>query len=821
MFYRASDQPGDVGIMLTDSPGSHILNNTVLTSGTYANPIEYRYTSTQGGVIANNLVDGLIAARNGATATLLRNLERAARSLLIDANGGDLHLAATATAAIDQGEAIPSVDGDFDGQPRPVGVAYDIGADERSAASVTYAISGRLTDAATGAAVSGVAVTLSGGASQTAYTDSSGVFSFSGLPAGLRFIVSPSQSGFSFSPGSTEFPTLARNEQADFSRSAPLVLNGGAGFLGTDSTTQGGWRGKYGAQGYVLADDIANPPAGVEISVARASAWTWAGLTTDTRALERGGSASRFAATWYAGTSFTIDINATDDQTHRVALYLLDWDQQNRAEKIDVLDAATGTLLDTRAVVGFSGGRYLVWTVRGHVSFLVTRTGGSNSVVSAVFIDPTSSAPVVSLTSPASGASFSAGATISLAATASDADGSVTKVDFFANGTLVGTDTTAPFSGSWLNVPAGNYNITAVAMDNSGLTTTSAALPITVTPSSTSGTSASFVRADATTQGNWRGVYGADGYSIAGDTTVVPSYAQLQRSGASSWTWTTTTTDVRALQKPTSGRIAAAWYAANAFSVDLNLTDAQLHQVALYFLDWDGGGRTQRVDLRDATTGVLLDSRSVGSFVSGQYLVWTVRGRVRFEITRVAGPNALLNGLFVGPGTAATVPTNGAAFVGTDAQTQGNWRGVYGADGYTVNGDTTMAAPYGTTTVSGASSWTWQASSTEVRSLQRATSGRVAAAWFAPTTFSIAVNVSDGQPHRLALYMLDWDRQNRKQRIDIVDATTGAVLDTRTVTAFDNGIYLVWDVSRPVTVKVTGEGGPNAVVSGVFLGPRP
>ena len=43
-FYRA--QPGDVGIILSDSPDTQILNNTVFLSGTYRAPIEYRYAGT-------------------------------------------------------------------------------------------------------------------------------------------------------------------------------------------------------------------------------------------------------------------------------------------------------------------------------------------------------------------------------------------------------------------------------------------------------------------------------------------------------------------------------------------------------------------------------------------------------------------------------------------------------------------------------------------------------------------------------------------------------------------------------------------------------
>src|SRR5204862_484060 len=90
-------------------------------------------------------------------------------------------------------------------------------------------------------------------------------------------------------------------------------------------------------------------------------------------------------------------------------------------------------------------------------------------------------APTVSLTAPANGATFTAPATITVSATAADADGTVAKVDFFAGTTLIGTDTSSPYSISWSNVAAGSYSLTAVATDNAGATTTSAARTITVT----------------------------------------------------------------------------------------------------------------------------------------------------------------------------------------------------------------------------------------------------------------------------------------------------------------------------------------------------
>jgi hypothetical protein len=130
--FRAANQPGDAGIGVYDSPNTQVLNNTVYLSGTYDSAIEYRFPQTTGVVIANNLTDGSIWARDGAAATLTRNVTGAGAAVFVNAAGGDLHLASTAAPAIDHGVTLSAVTDDWDGDGRPQGPACDIGADERN-----------------------------------------------------------------------------------------------------------------------------------------------------------------------------------------------------------------------------------------------------------------------------------------------------------------------------------------------------------------------------------------------------------------------------------------------------------------------------------------------------------------------------------------------------------------------------------------------------------------------------------------------------------------------------------------------------------------
>jgi hypothetical protein len=175
--------------------------------------------------------------------------------------------------------------------------------------------------------------------------------------------------------------------------------------------------------------------------------------------------------------------------------------------------------------------------------------------------------------------------------------------------------------------------------------------PSTVVNAATAGpgNNATFLQFDTTTQGNWQGTYGADGFYVAGALAASPAYATVNTDGIPINTWQASTTDPRALQNPDgTANIAAAWYAGDGFSIDVNLTDGQTHQVALYQLDWDNGGRGERIDILDADTGALLDSHTTSSFADGQYLVWNLSGHLTVRVTNLFGDNAVAGGLFFG-----------------------------------------------------------------------------------------------------------------------------------------------------------------------------
>src|SRR5678816_215146 len=101
-----------------------------------------------------------------------------------------------------------------------------------------------------------------------------------------------------------------------------------------------------------------------------------------------------------------------------------------------------------------------VWDVRGRVKFIVNKVAGKSAVMSGIYFGgaapsstpsptptptPTPGSPQVTLTVPTTGSTFVAGDNITLTATASDANG-ISKVEFYQGTTLLGTDTSSPYS---------------------------------------------------------------------------------------------------------------------------------------------------------------------------------------------------------------------------------------------------------------------------------------------------------------------------------------------------------------------------------------
>ena len=161
-------------------------------------------------------------------------------------------------------------------------------------------------------------------------------------------------------------------------------------YSGMDQVTQGSWSGTYGANGYMIANGGSMAPTYATANVAGAFTYTWAGLTSDIRALQTApGAPTRMASTYtqYQSNGFSINININDGGTHRIALYMLDWDTTSRMQTVTIQDLSTNTTLDVRTFSGFHDGVYALWDIRGNVVITVTPIDYTIPAVSAVFFN--------------------------------------------------------------------------------------------------------------------------------------------------------------------------------------------------------------------------------------------------------------------------------------------------------------------------------------------------------------------------------------------------------------------------------------------------
>ncbi len=371
--------------------------------------------------------------------------------------------------------------------------------------------------------------------------------------------------------------------------------------------------------------------------------------------------------------------------------------------------------------------------------------------------------------------SVTAGAANNFTVTAYDPYGNIA-TGYTGTVHFTSTDSSAALPANYIftTANAGSHPFTATL---NTLGTQTIFVTDTVTPSITgsasatvnqSSASATLTKWDTSTEGNWQGVYGSQGYDIASGAVKSPSIATITPAGQTTYTWTTTSSDPRALQTPlSSNRVAAVWYSSSSFTIDVNLTDGQAHDIALYLLDWDKEGRVEQIQISSTSTGAILDTETVSNFSNGVYLQWNVTGNVIITITRQAGNNAIVNGVFIDP-PSAPFPQASASFIAKNTATEGNWEGVYGSQGYDIVGGAVSIPSYALVTPAGQSSYTWTTTSSDPRALEIPnSSNRVAAAWYSGTSFTIDVNFIDGQAHDLALYALDWDTAGRAEQVQI------------------------------------------------------
>jgi photosystem II stability/assembly factor-like uncharacterized protein len=355
------------------------------------------------------------------------------------------------------------------------------------ASTPVYAIGGTVRDAG-GSPMSGVSVSLGNSLSATATTGADGSYLFSDLKGGGNYSVTASRAGYSFTPSQHVFNNLGANQTANFNGarnsypvSGQIKDNHNVGLASVTINVSGGQtntifytdaNGNYSFQlpagdSYTLTPTLVN--------------YTFAPVSQSFNNL----SASQTAN--FTGTR----------NTHGISGRVLSNGITLGGVTVTLTGSQTGTATtDPSGYFSFNlpaGGTYTITPSHSDYSFSpasLTFSGLSGNMSGSFAATSTNQAPQVTVSSPLNNSTFVAPATITVGADATDPDGAISKVEFFAEYATgpfkfqlinLGIDTTAPYSTTWSYSGADSFNLRAVATDDRGVSKNSEPVLVTFT----------------------------------------------------------------------------------------------------------------------------------------------------------------------------------------------------------------------------------------------------------------------------------------------------------------------------------------------------
>jgi len=487
----------------------------------------------------------------------------------------------------------------------------------------------------------------------------------------------------------------------------------------------GSWQGVFGGQGAVVVGNSTTFPSFVNAFLNGVTERILENSTTRRAALQKIAGDDRVVGYWESASSMTVrlDFQAGDDP-RRVELYFTDFDKRNRTQILEVFDTTTATALYSESISDFENGKYVVLELAGSVTLRVTRVSGPSAVLSGIFFDaPPTPAP----------------------------------------------DQPVPFAGT-----------------------------------------------DGVTGGRWKNRYGTEGAFVVGESTAFPSFANVNVIGATLQQVRSNTTARNAVERVSGSKSTVSYLStASSMTFDFAFTDDETHRVGFYVVDFDKKKRAQRFDVVDETGGVLLASTDIERFEKGKYVFFDLSGNVKVRVTNLDTRSAVVSGIFFD-----VPPTENGYLRNVDTATGGNWRTRYGFEDAYIVGDSATYPSFASLTTTGGVYRELRASTADTRALLRVNSNfgdRILAYYETRLSMDFDISFNDTRSHRVTLYAVDFEKKNRRQRVDIINTDTGETLSTLELKDFKNGKYLQYDLAGNVTVRVTSLGGKSAVLSGIFF----
>ena len=332
-------------------------------------------------------------------------------------------------------------------------------------------------------------------------------------------------------------------------------------------------------------------------------------------------------------------------------------------------------------------------------------------------------------------------------------------------------------------------------------------------------------------QGGWEGTVGTNGYDLlggdgsAGDISDLPSESISLMQG-SRYQWAQSTTDGRALQSPDGhSHIASAYYDPNQIQVKLTFNAAYSGPLKLYAVDWDGTSRREIITVNG-------QSAVLGEFHNGAWVSFPISvaagGTVTITVDRTAGANAVLSGIFLGEASFAPTPEAKSNF---EPQWEGTAGDKVGSEGYVLGGFDGSAGdvsdlPNASLSLVKGSRYDWAQDTSDERALQSPEGlTRNASTYYDPDQIQIKLSFTSAYTGNIHLYAVDWDGTSRREVITvngqsalIGQCSTGE----KECGEFHNGAWVEFPINvaagGTVTITVDRTAGPNAVLSGIFLG---
>ena len=370
-------------------------------------------------------------------------------------------------------------------------------------------------------------------------------------------------------------------------------------------------------------------------------------------------------------------------------------------------------------------------------------------------------------------------------------------------------------NGAWISVPinvaaGGTVSITAVRKAGPNAVISGVFLGEAGAPPITTGQELS--------EGGWVGSFGSAGYDLAGwdgsagDVAYIPN-ATVSLVQGNRWVWSQNTSDARALSDPGQlMRTAATYYAPQQIQVALNFTAAYTGDIHLYALDWDSTARREMISV-NGQTAVLSSSFNKGAWVSFPISV-AAGGTITITVDRTAGLNAVLSGIMLGDGGALPAPK-------VESAPQGAWVNAVGSAGYALASWNSSAGdvsdlPNASLSLIQGNRWQWAANTTDARALPdpSGTTHNIGT-YYDPGEIQLKLSFKEAYKGDVHLYAVDWDHLTRREIIT-VNGQSVALGD------FSEGAWVSFPINvaagGTVSITVDRTSGPNAVLSGMFLG---